>query len=406
MSVVTFIIGALLLLDLIWWFAADRLLQSAGFRHRARLIHSSFFVLQVGGLLAVIPARRSEFWDGSPKAIASAVYIWHLLILPPLLPFLLIGLLVVLVIWLVRKLKARAGEIVASPNAEGASGISRRAFFASTAAFAPQVLTIGLTGVALRQLEQFRVRPITVAVRDLPAALDGLTIAHVTDIHAGRFTRSAVLQRMAAAVNDLRADLVLVTGDLINGALHELPEGIETVRRFDARSGVYMIEGNHDLFPGREAFETRVRASGIRLLVNESEPLSVRGHPLQLLGLRWGGPGFGRREGSGDAAIAASFAELIALRDPEAFPVLLAHHPHAFDAAVAAQLPLTLSGHTHGGQLMLSAETGFGPMMFRYWSGLYTQGNSHLIVSNGVGNWFPLRTSAPAEIIHVTLRRA
>jgi predicted MPP superfamily phosphohydrolase len=148
-----------------------------------------------------------------------------------------------------------------------------------------------------------------------------------------------------------------------------------------------------------------VRASGIRLLVNESELLAVRGHPMQLLGLRWGGPGFGRRQGSGDAAIAASFSELIRLRDPEAFPVLLAHHPHAFDAAAAAQLPLTLSGHTHGGQLMLNAETGFGPMMFRYWSGLYTKGDSHLIVSNGVGNWFPLRTSAPAEIIHVTLRR-
>jgi predicted MPP superfamily phosphohydrolase len=210
---------------------------------------------------------------------------------------------------------------------------------------------------------------------------------------------------MATAVNDLRADVVVVTGDLINGALHELPDGIETVRRFDARAGVYMIEGNHDLFPGREAFESRVRASGIRLLVNESELLAVRGHPVQLLGLRWGGPGFGRRQGSGDAAIAASFSELIRLRDPEAFPVLLAHHPHAFDAAAAAQLPLTLSGHTHGGQLMLNAETGFGPMMFRYWSGLYTKGDSHLIVSNGVGNWFPLRTSAPAEIIHVTLRR-
>ena len=54
---------------------------------------------------------------------------------------------------------------------------------------------------------------------------------------------------------------------------------------------------------------------------------------------------------------------------------------------------------------MLNAETGFGPMMFRYWSGHYTRGDSHLIVSNGVGNWFPLQTRAPAEIIHITLRR-
>jgi predicted MPP superfamily phosphohydrolase len=209
---------------------------------------------------------------------------------------------------------------------------------------------------------------------------------------------------MTTAVNDLRSELVLVTGDLINGALHELPEGIDAVRRLDARSGVYMIEGNHDLFQGREAFESRVKASGIPLLVNETEQLTVRGHPVQLLGLRWGGPRFRRRSGYDDATIAASFAELIAVRDPEAFPILLAHHPHAFDPAAAAQIPLTLSGHTHGGQLMLNAETGFGPLMFRYWSGHYAQGDSHLIVSNGVGNWFPLRTRAPAEIIHLTLR--
>jgi predicted MPP superfamily phosphohydrolase len=167
-----------------------------------------------------------------------------------------------------------------------------------------------------------------------------------------------------------------------------------------------MIEGNHDLFQGRDAFESRVKASGIPLLVNETAQLTVRGHPLQLLGLRWGGPSFRMRQGSSDDAIAASFEELLPLRNPEAFPILLAHHPHAFDcaAAAAAQLPLTLSGHTHGGQLMLNAETGFGPLMFRYWSGHYTRGDSHLIVSNGVGNWFPLRTRAPAEIIHLTLR--
>ena len=198
--------------------------------------------------------------------------------------------------------------------------MSRRAFLAATAAFTPQVFTLSLTAIALRQLEQFRVRRMTIAMRGLPAALDGLTIAHVSDMHAGRFTRSAVLREMIGAVNDLRSDLVLVTGDLINGALHELPEGIDAIRRFDARSGVFMIEGNHDLFQGREAFESRVKASGIPLLVNETEQLTVRGHPLQLLGLRWGGPIFRRRQGSDDATIAASFEELLPLRDPDAFP--------------------------------------------------------------------------------------
>ena len=76
-----------------------------------------------------------------------------------------------------------------------------------------------------------------------------------------------------------------------------------------------------------------------------------------------------------------------------------------FDIAADANIPLTLAGHTHGGQLMLSERFGAGPMMFKYWSGLYRRNNSALVVSNGVGNWFPLRNNAPAEIVHITLRR-
>ncbi len=392
-------------LDLVWWFSADRLLRKAGWKGRTRILHSLFFGVQLAGLLTVILSRRSELWDWLPKAMTAAVYLWHLLILPLLIPLLAIGAIVALVCWVIGKIRTRRPRETAAAQTDDAA-ISRRAFLAATAAFTPQLFTVGLTAIALRQLEQFRIRRMTIAIRGLPAVLDGLTIAHVSDMHAGRFTRSAVLREMTAAVNDLRSELVLVTGDLINGALHELPEGIDAIRRFDARSGVYMIEGNHDLFPGREAFESGVKASGIPLLVNETEQLTVRGHPVQLLGLRWGGPIFRRRQGYDDNTIAAAFEELIALRDPEAFPILLAHHPHAFDPAAAAQIPLTLSGHTHGGQLMLNEETGFGPLMFRYWSGHYTKGDSHLIVSNGVGNWFPLRTRAPAEIIHLTLQRA
>jgi len=401
MSFIVIVFGTLLLLDLLWWFAADRLLRAARFQGRVRIVHALFFGVQLLGLLAVIGSRGSETLDQLPKALTSAVYVWHLLVLPPLLPLLLLGAVVALVCWIVRKIRTPSPDESAPAHA----AMSRRAFLAAGVAFAPQVVTLSATAVALGQLEQFRTRRFTIGVKDLPAALDGMTIAHVSDMHAGRFTRSSVLRKMIGAVNDLRCDLVLVTGDLINGAMHELPEGIATVRGFDARSGVYMVEGNHDLFIGREEFDSRVKASGIRLLVNETEQLSVRGHPLQLLGQRWGGPVFRRREGNDSRPIAASFEELIALRDPEAFPVLLAHHPHAFDPAAAAGLPLTLAGHTHGGQLMLNEETGFGPMMFRYWSGQYTKGESHLIVSNGIGNWFPLRTSAPAELIHVTLRR-
>ena len=101
--------------------------------------------------------------------------------------------------------------------------------------------------------------------------------------------------------------------------------------------------------------------------------------------------------------------ELLQLRKPDEFPIVIAHHPHAWD--YAGDVPLVLSGHTHGGQLMVNERLGFGPAIFRYWSGLYsrnegTDRQQSLVVSNGVGNWFPLRTAAPAEIVHLTLRRA
>jgi predicted MPP superfamily phosphohydrolase len=89
---------------------------------------------------------------------------------------------------------------------------------------------------------------------------------------------------------------------------------------------------------------------------------------------------------------------------PGAFPILLAHHPHVFDTAAEMGFPLTLAGHTHGGQLMFDRRHGGGPFFFRYWSGLYKKGRSQMVVSNGIGNWFPLRINAPAEIIHITLR--
>ena len=96
-------------------------------------------------------------------------------------------------------------------------------------------------------------------------------------------------------------------------------------------------------------------------------------------------------------------------RDPAAFGIHLIHHPHLWDHTT--EVPLTLAGHTHGGQLMVTKEIGFGPMMYRYWSGLYTRPATEttpmqaLVVSNGVGNWFPVRVEAPAEIVHITLRK-
>lgn len=388
------IIGLMVSLDLVWWIVLARLSNHGA----ARIIVSIFMLAMMLGLIAIIAARMSHAgWDRVvPKFAVSAIFIWH---------FIGLGLLTIIGVLLIPILlgqKLFSHKTTAKPEqVSQSSAWSRRDFLRFTGAMLPPVFTFGLTGIAMAQLNSFRVRRFVLPIADLPDALDGVTIAQVSDMHVGRFTKGEVLEKAVRTVNELRADVVLLTGDLINDALADLDTGLNLARRMEARFGVAIIEGNHDLIEDPKEFEKRVRASGIPFLLNESMIVDVRGSPVQLLGTRWP-----RVYGEGrDAAIAADVQELLEQRDFSAFPVLLAHHPHAFDAAGDAQLPLTLSGHTHGGQLMLNEALGFGPAMFRYWSGLYERGASKLIVSNGVGNWFPLRLNAPAEIVHVTLRR-
>jgi len=267
----------------------------------------------------------------------------------------------------------------------------------AAAAGLPPLVTAGLVGIALPQLNDFRVAERDVPVGNLPPELEGLTIAHVSDVHIGKYTKGHVLDDIVAKVNAMSADLVMFSGDLIDFSMKDLPRGIEMIKAMRGRYGLFMCEGNHDLFEDRPGFERQVKDAGVALLLDESASLSIRGTPVQILGLRWGG---------GGAFIDEDLDAVMRQRRPDAFPILLAHHPHAFDAAAERGIPLTLAGHTHGGQLMLTRHAGAGPMLFRYWSGLYRKNSgASLVVSNGVGNWFPLRVGAPAEIVKLKLTR-
>jgi predicted MPP superfamily phosphohydrolase len=392
------IIALMIVLDAAWWVAAMRLTK----KRPLRVLVSIFMAAQMAGLLSFICGRwwHVEWLRQTPKGVLTAVIIWHFFGLAIFLPLGIVRLSA----WVLRGV-ARLTRFPRKRPTAAAAGempVTRRDFIGAAVALTPPLFSIGLTGAALAQLNTFRVRRFTLSMPALPRALDGVTIAHVSDIHVGRLTSGRVLKEMVAATNALRADLVLLTGDLINDALSDLSEGIALVKAMEARYGRWMIEGNHDLFENGAEFERRVKEAGVPLLLNESAVAQVRGHPVQFFGLRWMRGDNQQR----DLVTAGWVRELMKQRQPDAFPILLAHHPHAFDAAVEAGLPLTLSGHTHGGQVMLDSRHGFGPAMFRYWSGLYTRGRGQMIVSNGVGNWFPLRINAPAEIVHLTLRCA
>jgi predicted MPP superfamily phosphohydrolase len=259
------------------------------------------------------------------------------------------------------------------------------------------LLTGGGVAYALAQLPHFRIRSMTLALPSLPPELDGVRIALVSDLHVGTFTDGRAVRRIVEATSRLDADLVLLPGDLINNSLTDLSAALDAVSNMQSRQGAYLCLGNHDLIDNGAEFIRRAKAR-VPLLVDEARTVTVRGQPVQMLGLPW--------DRSEDRIVNA-VRRLGRQLAPGVFPILLAHHPHAFDAAATAGIPLTVAGHTHGGQLMLNDSVGFGPLLYRYWSGLYRKpahNDAALVVSNGAGHWFPVRTGAPAEIVHLTLR--
>ncbi|HSI32794.1 MAG TPA: metallophosphoesterase, partial [Tepidisphaeraceae bacterium] len=363
-----------------------------------------------------------------------AGYLWHLAVLPAALAGLLGAW-----IWrgAIRRRRARPHDAAPATSRQfetggttGGAGTdtvtsgttlrpSRRGLLRTTAIAIPPLVGAVLTVRAEWALRTFRVRRLEVFVPTLPVDLDGLRIAHVSDLHVGQFLPSGMAGRVVDATNALGADLVAFTGDLMDISADRIAPGLDFVRRIDPRQGLALVQGNHDGMTDADKFEQPVREAGLPLLQDQGLTCRVSGRQtaVQFLGMRWGDLRFGReldRTGRdagrrfrvrSDAATRDSVARITALRTVDAFPIVLTHHPHDFDLAADAGFPLVLAGHTHGGQLMLTERVGVGPLRFRYWSGTYGRGASRLVVSNGVGNWFPLRLNAPPEIGLITLRR-
>jgi predicted MPP superfamily phosphohydrolase len=284
------------------------------------------------------------------------------------------------------------------------TSLSRRQIMQAGLWNAPALLGLGSALVAHQQLEDFQISKIDLTIDKQPLP-NGLNILHISDLHVGRFTRGAILERIVQASADLQPDLIAFTGDLINHHLNDLPAGIELLLGLQRIAPTFVCEGNHDLFQSAKIFRNSLTNAGIPLLLDESTVIQVRSTALRICGATWNG-----NDGpthldrlSMESNLAHRIPRLLDSGHANLPTILLAHHPHAADYAPHSDL--TLAGHTHGGQLMLSSTRGPGPMLYRYWSGLHTsrQLGRPVIVSNGVGNWFPLRTAAPAEITLITV---
>jgi predicted MPP superfamily phosphohydrolase len=408
-SFVSIILGSILAADVLWWRWADRRAQRWRHAVSCRLLIALFMGGQIALVLWILggSALGASSLGRPPQLLSAAAYLWHLLMLPAWLVVVTIACILFWVWRIAQRLprptalarRAAATEAIPPlprPTSVGGEPTTRRQFLGRVATATPALLTGAGVAYSQMQLREFRIRQMRVALPAVPPELDGLRIALVADLHVGTFTNGTTVKRIVEETSRLNADLVLLPGDLINHAMADLSDALDAVCNMQSRHGAYLCVGNHDLIEDGQEFIRRVRAR-VPLLVNESRIVPIRGQLVQLLGLPWS---------RDEAVIASSVGQLATQIAPGAFPILLAHHPHAFDTAAEVGFPLTVSGHTHGGQLMLTDHFGFGPLMYRYWSGLYHKpapAGAALVVSNGVGNWLPLRLNAPAEIILLTL---
>jgi len=253
------------------------------------------------------------------------------------------------------------------------------------------------------------VKRVDIPIRGLPTALEGFTIAQLSDIHVGPTIKSAYIQRIVDAVNRLGADAIAITGDLVDGSVAELREHIAPLAGLRARHGTFVVTGNHEYYAGAHAWIAELRRLGLKVLLNEHVVLqtrNVRGaqndeelfeSQLVLAGVTDYTAGHFDAAHQSDPHLALFDAPpLVHTR------VLLAHQPRSAPLAAQAGYQLQLSGHTHGGQFF--PWNLFVPMQQPFTAGLHRLHDTWIYVSRGTGYWGPpKRFGAPSEITLLTL---
>jgi uncharacterized protein len=284
------------------------------------------------------------------------------------------------------------------PRPQARHSPRRRAFLrtAKAALLAAPVAVIGY-GTFIQRF-RLTLREQNIHIPGLPPDLDGLRIAQLTDIHLSPFLSGRELARTVDMANETRSHIALVTGDLITNEDDPLDECLEILSRLRAVSGVFGCMGNHEIVAGTEEY-TQVQGArlGMRFLRQERVLLRFGSADLNLVGVDYQRFHRGYLRGAERAVVNG------------AFNVLLSHNPDVFPTAVRKGFPLTISGHTHGGQVrveILGQDLNVARFFTPYVDGLYRRGPAAIFVSRGIGTiGLPARLGAPPEVALLKLCR-
>lgn len=348
------------------------------------------------GVLLVLDAAVPSLWFllkrlGHPD-IADGLVTVHLLLF--VTQAALIGLVTVVAL-------LRAAGRVRLPGDDLPTASSRRRFLFDAAAVAlPAAAVAAGVGGVVETVTPVHLRRLRLPVANLPPALTGLRILHLSDVHLWTLVTTDDLARALRQVPQGACDLVCMTGDLADD-MAQLPRGLELIADLDAPLGHFACLGNHEHARGlREALRayadsevSLLRASG-RVLEHRGQPLVIAGiDDLRAL------PRTPQREFYPD-----QLRRALGPTDPAAFTLLLSHRPSVLPHAAAAGVDVVLAGHTHGGQLAIAGTSILELNGATRWAwGIYQEAEATMHVTAGMGQWFPFRLGCPPEMVLLEL---
>jgi predicted MPP superfamily phosphohydrolase len=330
-------------------------------------------------------------------------------------------------------------QTVGSPAPDSAETVAdpgRRYFFrAATAAAGATPFLTTMYGFAAERLN-YQVRRIEIPIHNLPSALDGMQIVQISDIHLSGYMSPKQVRRAVDMANDLRADLAVVTGDLITGSGDSLTDCVEEVRRLHAPLGTWGCNGNHEIYAGAEDEAAYLfQQADMKMLRHENVQINFKGASFNLIGVDY------QRERTSRGQRQQTLARVEPLVRRDMPNILLSHNPNTFNRAAELGIELSLAGHTHGGQIQVEIlDHRLSPARFitDYIAGLYqrplfapapnqraasdasatrafspslfaspSSPMAHIYVNRGLGTvGAPVRLGVPPEISLIVLRSA
>lgn len=274
------------------------------------------------------------------------------------------------------------------------------AMFVSVTALLVPLLALLMTLIGFVNARRLpRVVEVDIPLANLPPALAGFTIVQLSDIHVSSTIRADYVRAIVERVNALGADLVAITGDVVDGSVRQLADHTRPLADLASQHGTFFVTGNHEYYSGAAEWVAEFRRIGLHCLMNEHVVLEHGGAQLVLAGVTdYSAQVFDPDQASNPAKALDGAPDGIVR-------LLLAHQPRSAEAAAQAGFDLQLSGHTHGGQFW--PWNHFVRLQQPYTAGLHRLGQLWVYTSRGTGYWGPpKRFGAPSEITLLRLIRA